>query len=134
MDTVAELGDVADRVLDEHVLVADEDAADDLRHCSFEPEQALLDPVQLPLRADGVCLGERGGLDRVRGVVGERRRGEARAALPPRIAAAGASRRRVSSTSVPILCPRRARARVVVDHERRVLLVDSTAAGARRSP
>src|SRR5262249_19732051 len=34
VDTVAELNDVPDRLLDEHVLVSDEDAADDSRHRS----------------------------------------------------------------------------------------------------
>ena len=37
VDAVAERGDVPDRALDENVLVADEDAADDLRHCRSSP-------------------------------------------------------------------------------------------------
>ena len=58
MDAVAELDDVADRLLDEEILVADEDAADDLRHRSSDCRRCSM-PVQPALGANGIRLGER---------------------------------------------------------------------------
>jgi hypothetical protein len=44
VDTVAEIGDVADRLLDEHILVPDEDKADYLRHCSSSESRRCSSP------------------------------------------------------------------------------------------